>query len=747
MYPNASALLARVGRFNQDRRLVRIKTPLDADLLLVHRLHGSEALSKPFDLTLELLSPYDQLELKQLVGQPVLLTMQTRSGERHFHGFVKEFARTGSDGGMAVYQAQLAPWFSFLDYASNCRVFQDLSVLDIAQRVFQKYNQLADYRFDLIASRYPKLSYCVQYNESDFSFVSRLLEDAGIYYSFEHSESGHKLVLADDSTQCLPLEENATVRFQPNQELKASDVLDDWQPRRRIGTTVHSLKSFDFKQPRNPLAAEQKTDAPRGSLPQFERYAYDGSARYGNSAIGEQLTAVRAEEAGWQTKLFEGAGTNRELVAGRYFDLQGHFEHESSDIAEHRFIALQVTHDARNNFSNDFSDVQDCVYRAGVTALRRKIPFRPLRDTARPRMPGPQTATVVGPKGEEIWADKYGRVKLQFHWDRQGQFNDQSSCWVRVASPWAGSGMGGVSAPRIGQEVVVDFLDGNPDRPIITGRVYNADNMPPFGQEVSGMRSKTVRGGGFNEVTMHDSAGGELLNMHAQRDMAVTVLNDHNSTVKNNKATKVTVNHSLDVGANQDISVGGNRGATVTGTDTRTVTGTDTATVTGAVTQTYHAGQKRTITAAGYNENITGDYGSTLLGNYSGNTNGNWKRDITGTLTHTVTGAVTDTMYAGREVSVTGTDKRTVTGPVEDNNTGHRLLSVTGDMQHEVSGTHSVYSGANQTMTSASKIELGVGSAVISIDAGEITITAGGSVIKINGGGVAINGSKINLNS
>lgn len=747
MYPNPSAMLARVGRFNQDRRLVRIKTPLDADLLLVHRMYGSEALSKPFQLTLELLSPYDQLELKQLVGQPVLLTMLTAADERHFHGFVQEFSRTGSDGGLATYQAQLAPWFSFLDYASNCRVFQDLSVLEITQEVFSKYGQLADYRVDLVSGRYPKLPYCVQYNESDFTFVSRLLEDAGIYYSFEHSESGHKLVLADDSTQCQPLAGDATVRFQPNQELQASDVLDDWRPRRRVGPSVHSIKSFDFKQPRNPLAVELKNDAPRGTLPQFERYAYDGAASYGNSSVGEQLTAVRAEEAGWQTKLFEGAGTTRELVAGRYFDLAGHFEHEGDDPTEHRFMALRVSHDARNNFSSDFGEAQDCMYRVEVSALRRKIPYRPLRDTARPRMPGPQTATVVGPKGEEIWHDKFGRVKLQFHWDRLGQFNDQSSCWVRVASPWAGSGMGGVSAPRVGQEVVVDFLDGNPDRPIITGRVYNADNMPPFGQEVSGMRSKTVRGGGFNEVTMHDTGGSELLNMHAQRDMAVTVLNDHNSTVNNNKATKVAVNHSLNVGANQDISVGGNRGATVTGNDTRTVTGTSTATVTGAVTQTYQAGQKRTITAAGYNENITGDYGSSLVGNYSGSTSGNWKRDITGTLTHTVIGAVSDTMHAGREVSVTGTDKRTVAGPVEDGNTGPRLLSVTGNMQHEVSGTHTVYSGSDQTIASGSKVDLVVGGAGISIDAGEITITAGGSIIKINGGGVSINGSKINLNS
>ncbi|MFC5474356.1 type VI secretion system Vgr family protein [Paraherbaspirillum soli] len=747
MYPNAPDSLTKVVRFNQDRRLVQIKSPLESELLVVHRLHGSEALSKPFQLTVDLLSPSAQVELKELVGQPLRLSMLTPQGQRHFHGFVKEFARTGTDGGLTTYRAELAPWFSFLDYATDCRVFQDLSVLEITREVFGKYGDLADYRFDLLSDRYPKLSYCVQYNESDFTFVSRLLEDAGIYYYFEHAEDGHKLVLADDSTQCLPSGADPVVEFQPHQDVLATDVLDDWRPRRRIGASVHSAKSFDFKQPRNPLAAQWKTDAPRGTLPQFESYAYDGAATYDNTGIGEKLTAVRGEESAWQTKLFEGEGTCRTLVTGRYFDLDGHFEHGGDDANERRFAVLEVKHDARNNFSSDFSEAQDCVYRVNVTALRRVVPYRPLRATARPRMPGPQTATVVGPAGEEIWADRYGRVKVQFHWDRQGKFNERSSSWVRVASPWAGSGMGGVSAPRIGQEVVVDFLDGNPDRPIITGRVYNADNMPPFGQEVSGMRSKTVRGGGFNEVTMHDSAGSELLNMHAQRDMAVVVQNDHNSTVNNNKATKVASNHSLNVGANQDITVGGNRGATVTGNDTRTVTGKSDTAVTGPVTHTYQAGQKVTIASAGYSENITGNFGHTLIGDYKANTNGTWNHEITGTSTRKVTGAVSETMLTGREVTVSGgADKRNVQGAVEDVNVGTRLLSVDGDMNHEVSGTHSVFANTAMGLTSSNIIELGVGGAKLSIKDGEITISANGSVIKIDGGGISINGAKIHLN-
>lgn len=761
MVSDLATLLEAVSRLNQDRRLVRVKSPLESETLLVHRLRVNEEVSKPFDIVVELLSPYAHLELKSVVGQPMVLTLATHLGtERHFHGYVREFASTGSDGGLARYEARLSSWFWFTSHRTNCRIFQDANVIDIARRVFAEHGDLASARFEVTESRYPVLPYCVQYNESDFAFVSRLLEDVGIHYRFEHTASGHTLVASDDSTQCPAQPEDALIRFHGDQGALKEDVMDKWTSCRSVAAGVHSLKTFDFKQPTNPLAAQTLSAIPRGLLPMFEHYEYDGAAAFVDAGMGDLRATVRMEESAWRTKLYEGAGTSRLMQAGHYFQLEDHFEHQDDDEAERRFFAVAVSHEARNNFLPDFSDADGSVYRGQVKSIRRKIPFRPARSPA-PRMPGPQTATVVGPPGEELYADKFGRVKVQFHWDREGKSNEKSSCYVRVASPWAGEGMGGVSIPRVGQEVVVDFLDGNPDKPIIIGRVYNAGNMPPFGLEVSGIRSKTVKGEGFNEMTMHDTAGAQLFNMHAQKDMTTTVQNDQTNTINNSKTTAVAVDHTetignnqtmdvgvnqmLTVGANQDTTVKANRSATVLGNDVKTIQGTATTSVTGDVTQTYDATQTRKV-ASDYTETIGGNWQSSLTGNYAGNVTGNWADTVAGTAAWTVAGAVTETLQAGREVNVTGADKRSVAGPVEDINAGARNVSVDGAFAQGVSGTCEIGSGGAMSLISGAKIDVGVGGSAIMIDGGSIVIVAGGSTIKIDGGGVTVNGAKINLN-
>ncbi|MFC3552437.1 type VI secretion system Vgr family protein [Lysobacter cavernae] len=755
MYGYTPEALAKVATFNQDTRLIRVKSSLESEPFMVHRMHGTEEVSRPFAFTVELLSPDAQLELKQIVGQPMRLSLQAPDGDRHFHGYVKEFARIGTDGDLVRYQAQIGPWFGFLQHTSNCRIFQDLSVVEIVEEVFAPYAELAACKYDVDAGKYPKLPYCVQYNESDFAFVSRLLEEAGIYYHFAHAQDGHTLVLCDDSTQCPAIAGQNTVRYLPDIGVQDEHGLDQWATRRRVGTSVQALKSFDFKQPKSPLAVDRPLDIPNGVLPRLESYYYEGAASYRDSQIGDALAALRAEELAWPTKLFEGGGNIRSLQPGHHFVLHGHFEHLEPDEEARQFFVMQLAHDVRNNFSDGYTEVEGASYRCSTTALRRKIPFRPQRQTPQPRMPGPQTATVVGPPGEEIHADRYGRVKVQFHWDRLGQFNDASSCWVRVASPWAGSGMGGVSPPRIGQEVVVDFLDGHPDRPIITGRVFNEDNMPPFGLEVSGLKSKTVKGEGFNEVTMHDGVGKQLLNMHAQRDMATTVQNDQNTAVNNNKATTVANNHSMNVGVNQDIAVGANRGINVKGNDALTivgarttdVTGTAATTVTGAVTELFKNGQSLTIPAVGYTESITGPFLTSLTGDYTSQRIGAWKESVTGVSERAVSGAVTEIMGAGRTQSVTGDDKRQVSALVEDINGGDRTLSVGGKMEQGVATTLAISAGGDMTLGSGSLVAMGVGEASgISITAGEIVITSGGSTVVINAGGISVNGAKINLN-
>lgn len=748
MYGYTPASLAKLVQLNQDTRLIRVKSPLEPEAFVVRRMTGTESLSRPFAFDVELLSLDAHLELKQVIGQPMRLSLRTQNGEeRHFHGYVKEFGRSGAEGGMAVYQAQLRPWFEFLDYTSNCRIFQDLTVLEIVEEVFAGYGDLAKCKYDVQSGKYPKLPYCVQYNESDFAFVSRLLEDAGIHYSFEHGEDEHVMFIADDSTQAKVIDGNARVNFVADDSVRDDYGLDQWLTRRRVGTSVQALKSFDFKQPKSALSVDRPLDIPLGRLPQLASYRYEGAARYLDSAIGDALASLRGEESAWQTKLFEGSGNHGMLLAGRHFVFNGHFEHSEGDEEERKFLLVQVGHDVRNNFNEDFTVSEGASYRCSVTCLRLKIPFRPLRATPQPRMPGPQTATVVGPAGEEIHADKYGRVKVQFHWDRLGEFNERSSCWVRVASPWAGSDMGGVSPPRIDQEVVVDFLDGDPDRPLIVNRVYNELNMPPFGNEVSGIKSKTVKGEGFNELSMHDSDGKQMFNMHAQRDMMTTVLNDQTAAITSNKATTVGQNQTLAVGVDQSITVGGKRAISVTGDDTHDVTGTRTSTVTGAVTETYKNGQTLTIPAVGYTETITGPLSTTLTGDFTSVRTGAWKETVTGTSDRIVTAALTEQYGAGRTTTITGVDVRNVLGAVEDANEGARTVSVTGNLEHGVTGTHAAFSGGDMSLGSGTLVALGVGEASgITITGGEIVIASGGSTIVINAAGVTVNGAKINLN-
>ncbi len=763
MYGYSLEQLANLIRLNQDDRLFQVKSPLDPDPFVVSSFSGEEQLSAPFVFSAELLATDAHLELKHIVGQPILFSMQTDSGPRHFHGYVREFARTGSDGGLSVYRADVVPWFAFLQYTSNCRIFQDLSVLEIIEEVFSRYGDIASYSYELTASKYPKLNYCVQYNESDFSFVSRLLEQNGIFYRFEHDLDSHTLVLSDDSTQTAVIDGHPEVRFILDQGAGGEGGLDEWNARRRIATTVHALKSFDFKQPTNDLLADSPVPAPIGALPPLESYHYDGAARYLDSAIGTALASLRAEETTWQTKLFEAAGDHRMLQSGRHFILRDHFDHLESDDEERKFLLMKVTHQARNNFKPNFTAFDESIYRCSVVCLRRKISYRPLRVTPPKCMSGPQTATVVGPPGEEIYDDKYGRVKVQFHWDRLGQRNENSSCWVRVANPWAGADMGGVSAPRIGQEVVVDFLDGDPDRPLIVGRVYNENNMPPFGTNVSGIKSKTVKGDGYNGVTMTDTAGTQALDIHAQKDMSTKVLNNQNNNIDNNRTTVVAVNDSLDVGADQSLSVGGNRTKSVkgnhktditgnsdlsiTGNYTGAITGTSGTKITGAVTETYENGQTLTISAAGYTETITGDFGTTLTGNFTSMRDGTWAETITGTSSLQVNDAVSEIFNNGRETAITGLDKRGVQGPVEDGNVGARTISVEGNLEQNVIGKCAMMSSSDTSISSGVLIGLGVGEASgIMIKPGEITITSGGSTIVIDASGVSINGAVIKLN-
>ncbi|KRC00813.1 type VI secretion system tip protein TssI/VgrG [Duganella sp. Root198D2] len=543
MKPRLAALQQAVGSgpfaaLHEGSRLLRFYSPLEGDkALLVEAVTGESALSSPYCFTLRLLSKSSSIDLQDLLGKNVCVGVRLADGSEQFiNGYVNVFGFTRSDGGFAFYHAEIVPWLAFLQRRTNSRIFQDLSVVDVLTQIFTTdYGSLAAYEFRTAKSYLPE-NYIVQYDETDEHFVSRLMEKYGLFYYFEHSEEGHVMVISDDSrdsTFCPPQSAHAEIDFNGGNRWHERDAVTAFTARRVLQPTKVALNTFDFKSPNTVQYVELPTAARQGDVPTLEVYDGNPAFSYKDRDSGEREAQLRMEAMEWQAKLFAGESDCRGLVPGHTFKLHGHHWFDVTDEKDNDFLVIGVRLDCRNNF---FASDQDDVYRNSFSAIRRKIPYRPVRAHRSPRMPGPQTATVVGPKGQEIHTDQYGRIKVQFHWDRYGRRDAASSCWIRVSQPWAGKGWGTVSIPRIGQEVLIDYLEGDPDRPVCTGRLFNADQPAPYalpdGAHMMGFKSRsTPGGGGFSEMVIHDSKGSELINIHAQKDMVTTVQNAHATTV------------------------------------------------------------------------------------------------------------------------------------------------------------------------------------------------------------------------
>ena len=543
MKPRLAALQQAAGggpfaAFHEGSRLLRFYSPLEGDkALLVETLTGEAALSSPYRFTLGLLSKSSSIDLQDLLGKNVSVGVRLADGSEHFiNGYVNVFGFTRSDGGFAFYHAEIVPWLAFLQRRTNSRIFQDASVVDVLTQIFTSdYGSLAAYEFRTAKTYLPE-NYIVQYDETDEHFVSRLMEKYGLFYYFEHSEEGHVMVISDDSrdsTFCPPQPSHAEIEFNGGNRWHDRDAITAFTARRVLQPTKVALNTFDFKSPNTVQYVELPTASRQGDVPTLEVYDGNPAFSYKDRDSGEREAQLRMEAMEWQAKLFSGESDCRGLAPGHTFKLHGHHWFDVTDEKDNDFLVIGVQLDCRNNF---FASDQQDVYRNSFTVIRRKIPYRPVREHRSPRMPGPQTATVVGPKGQEIHTDQYGRIKVQFHWDRYGRRDEASSCWIRVSQPWAGKGWGTVSIPRIGQEVLIDYLEGDPDRPVCTGRLFNADQPAPYalpdGAHMMGFKSRsTPGGGGFSEMVIHDSKGSELINIHAQKDMVTTVQNAHATTV------------------------------------------------------------------------------------------------------------------------------------------------------------------------------------------------------------------------
>lgn len=548
------------SQLTQDGRLIKLDTPLGKDKLLVQSFSGEEEISRLFRFQLDLVSEEPAIAPKDIVGKNVTLTVMQadEKTERHFNGFVSRFSHLPSQGRYYHYQAEFVPKLWFLTLAADCKIFQEKSVPDIVQEVFQQFG-ITDFRLEL-QGQHQTHDYCVQYRETAFHFVARLLEEEGIFFFFEHAKGKHTLVLADNKGAHQPCPYQNKVRMEQSAGSGFSrevDTIAHWEHHYEFRTGKWSQTDYNFETPSTKLFTTVDTIVKLDQNKNFEVYDYPGE--YLNKGAGDTLTKLRMEEEEVGYDAASGNSDCRSLVSGHKFTLEQHPQREQNGT----YILTSVAHSAQQTGFAAEDERFDAYYTNSFRCIPQEVTFRPARLTPRPFVRGTQTAVVVGPGGEEIYTDSHGRVKVQFPWDRLGKKDDTSSCWIRVSQPWAGKNWGAIWLPRIGQEVVVDFLEGDPDRPIIIGRVYNAEQPVPYGlpanQTQSGLKSRSSKGGGtddFNEIRFEDKKGSELITVHAQKDLDSTVENNETRLVENNRTTTIVNNETKTIKqGNQELTI------------------------------------------------------------------------------------------------------------------------------------------------------------------------------------------------
>ena len=567
--------------------------------MLLDSFEGVERVSDPFRFVLRVLSPDPNVDIQGLLTEAVVLTIPMEDDlERHIHGNIcrMKLLNIGSDG-MAAYEVEVVPWLWFLTLFSDCRIFQNKSVPDIVEQVF-KDRGFTDFRSSVQGTYEPR-DYCVQYRETDFNFVSRLLEEEGIFYFFEHTEDKHTLVLADDMSafaQCP--NQSEAVPFAPSTGGHLDDsVVFALEAEYRVQTGTASHTDYDFTKPNNSLFATLAGER------QGEAYDYPG--KYTTKDDGDRYARVRLEELEVGISTVRGESNCMTFQSGYTFTLTDHYR----DTANLAYTLLMVKHNGRNASYRSGKLVDPFEYRNQFEAMPNATQFRPARRARKPVVDGTQTAVVVGKAGEEIWTDQYGRVIVQFFWDRQGTSDEKSSCWIRVAQGWAGKQWGFICIPRIGQEVIVSFLEGDPDRPLITGSVYNGDQMPPYtlpdNQTQSTWKSMSSKGGGgFNELRFEDNKGKEQIFIHGEKDMDMRIKNDRREwigqdrhlVVTRDKLEKTGRDSHLDLTRDHIEKIGRDHHLTINGKEAISITGSHSLSVTGDVIEQFKGNHSSQVT-------------------------------------------------------------------------------------------------------------------------------------------------------
>jgi type VI secretion system secreted protein VgrG len=576
---------------------LRLKCPVDG--LSVVSVSGTEELGRLFEFHLDLISTDTEIQFSKIVGKRAHIELDMQEGTRYFDGFVTQFRMTGGDARFASYQMTLRPWLWFLTRTADCRVFQKgldgiKTVPDIIKKVFRD-NGLSDFD-DRLTGSYREWIYCVQYRESDFNFISRLMEQEGIYYFFEHKAGKHTMVLMDDMGKHNDFEGNKEIPYcPPGGDMSLNkDHIQYWTVTQSIQPGQYALADYDFEKPRVKLRSAQNMNRDHANvIEEHEIFDYPGEFKVqgdGDSYVGHRLEELQA-----QHERVQASGPCRVLAPGCTFKLKD----PPRDDQGKEMLVVSIAHSMQGEAFRSGGGTPE-LYNCQTELIKKAEVFRSARITPKPVVQGCQTAEVVGLSGEEIYCDKYGRVKVQFHWDRYGDSNENSSCWIRVSQLWAGKNWGGMHIPRIGQEVIVSFLEGDPDQPIITGRVYNAEQMPPYDLEAnktqSGIKSRSTKEGtpdNFNEIRMEDKIGQEELYIQAEKDETIYVKNDKDETVDHDETIEIGNDRQEKVGRDEMIAVGRNRQESVKKDETLSV----------GDNRTRNVGKDESVTI-GQNQNI-----------------------------------------------------------------------------------------------------------------------------------------------
>ena len=694
--------------------------------LHVVRFRGREGISQLFDFEVEFVSEDAALDFEAVVGKPALLEMTTSDDPRFVHGIVSRLEETGVGNHFTNYSVRIVPALWAFGLKNDCCIYQAMKVPDVIKDILQSggLESGTDFKLSLNAS-YPVREYIVQYRETDLQFVTRLMEEVGIFYFFEHKDDGHVLVLGDDTGAHADVGGPVVLPFRATDTGLQGDTEEVTRLRltRTMRTGKVSMRSFNFEKNKLKLDTASSSDAET----MHEHYDFDG--RYFDEAAGKELVKVRQETFAARRRTLSGVSNSRHLTSGFKFGVSEHPRDDfNADYLLTRVVHTGEQPQAAGADSGDNDEERAETYTNTFEAIPAAVVFRPLQLTESALVDGPQTAVVTGPAGEEIYCDSHGRVKVQFHWDRYGTADDKASCWMRVAQSHR---IADFAIPRIGEEVIVDFLEGDPDQPIITGRVYNGTNQTPYGlpgeKTKSTFRTPSSPGGnGFNELRFEDAAGSEEVFFHAQKDMNIKILNnrtqhigannthevghDEVESVGNDRTRKVGKNETVTVTTDQKTDIGANRIETVGANETITIAGNRNVTIQAAETETVAT--QRTVTV-GANETLT------------------------------VGGAQEVTVGAAQTFTVGGSQTTTVGGDTSASVSGSAAATVGGDSSTKITGDMNVKGGKKIVIEGTDEIELKCGSASITLrKGGDITIKGGKIDVKADGN-IKLKGSAI----